>query len=208
MQCYLYTWCTGCPGCFGSATTNIACPGIVPDYFSLQSTSPVTAGVFVQPPTPLPALQSAPLPPPVPPASMLPCSEFCGPSGALTRWSESQTVLEQRLRRSGELYAALQQLASVSDVAASAGVCLPLAAAAAAVAAARIKTFSYGPAAAAAAAAVASGVLLPTSHCCIQSPLRHATASGCLPPVVYHGDDDSALRTRAAAAAFHNPMHL
>jgi len=197
-----------CPGCFGPTTTNIGCPGVVPDYFNLQSTTPVTAGVFVQQPTPLPPLQSAPLAPPVPPGSVLPCSDFCAPGGPLLRWSESQAALEQRLRRSGELYAALQQLATVNDAAASAGMCLPLAAAAA-MAAARIKTFPYGPAAAAAAAAAASGVLLPASHCCIQSPLRHSAATaaavGCVPPSMYHSDDESSLRTRAAAA-FHNTM--
>ena len=190
-------------------TTNIGCPGMVPDYFSLQSTSPVTAGVFVQQPTPLSPLQAAPLPPPAPPGTILPCSDFCAPGGALARWTDSQAVLEQRLRRSGELYAALQQLATVNDATASAGVCLPLAAAAA-MAAARIKAFPYGPAAAAAAAAAAaSGVLLPASHCCAQSPLRHSAGSGaavgCLPPSIYHGDDESSLRTRPAAA-FHNPM--
>ena len=119
-------------------------------------------------------------------------------------------MLEQRLRRSGELYAALQQLATVNDAAASAGVCLPLAAAAA-MAAARIKALPYGPAAAAAAAAAvaASGVMLPASHCCVQSPLRHAAGSaadvGCLPPSMYHGDVESSLRRRSAAV-FHNPM--
>jgi len=196
-------------GCFGAATTNIGCPGVVPDYFSLQSTTPVTAGVFVHQPTPLPPLQTAPHPPPAPPGSIMPCGDFCSPGGPLTRWPESQAVIEQRLRRSGELYAALQQLACVNDAAASAGVCLPLAAAAA-VAAARIKTFPYGPAAAAAAAAAAaSGVLLPASHCCIQSPLRHSAGSaagvGCMPPSMYHNDDETSLRTRTAAA-FHNPM--
>jgi len=189
-------------------TTNIGCPAVVPDYLSLQST-PVTAGVFVQQPTHLPPLQSAPLPPPAPPGSLMPCGDFCTPGGPLARWTESQAVLEQRLRRSGELYAALQQLATVNDAAASAGVCLPLAAAAA-MAAARIKAFPYGPAAAAAAAAAAaSGVLLPASHCCVQSPLRHnagtAGAVGCLPPAMFHGDDESPLRTRPAVA-FHNPM--
>ena len=188
-------------------TTNIGCPAAVPDYFSLPSTTPVTAGVFVQQPTPLPPpLQSAPLSPPAPPCSILPCSDFYAPGGPLARWTESQAALEQRLRRSGELYAALQQLATVND----AGVCLPLAAAAAAVAAARIKAFPYGPAAAAAAAAAAaSGVLLPASHCCVQSPLRHsagsAAAVGCLPPPMYPGDDESSLRPRPTAA-FHNPM--
>jgi len=190
-------------------TTNIGCPGVTPDYFNLPSTTPVTANVFV----PLPQLQSAALPPPAPSGSLLPCGDFCTPqSPSLARWTESQAILEQRLRRSGELYAALQQLATVNDAAASAGVCLPLAAAAA-MAAARVKAFPYGPAAAAAAAAAAvSGVLLPSSHCCVQSPLRHSTgtgaaaaAVGCLPPSVYHGGDDSSLSTRPGVA-FHNPM--
>jgi len=189
--------------------TNIGCPGVVPDYFSLQSMTPVTAGVFVQQSTPLPPLHSAPLPPPAPPGSILPCGDFCAPGGPLARWTESHAPLEQRLRRSGELYAALQQLATVNDAAASAGVCLPLAAAAA-MAAARIKAFPYGPAAAAAAAAAAaSGVLLPAaSHCCVQSPLRHSAASGamgCMPPSMYHSDEETSLRTRPTAA-FHNTM--
>jgi len=197
-----------CVGCFGNVATNIGCSGIVPDYINLQSTIPITAGVFVQQPTLLPSLQSAPLPPAAAPTSILPCGDFCAPGGPLACWSESQAALEQRLRRSSELYAAIQQLASVNDAAASAGVCLPLAAAAA-MAAARIKAFPYGPAAAAAAAAAAAGgVLLPAaSHCCIQSPLRHrGGAVSCLPPPVYQTEDESAIRTRPAAATFHNPM--
>jgi hypothetical protein len=159
------------PGCFPSiagASDNASSVSSRTDYFGFQpvlqhpssssKTSPLAALVPGHPFPPLSGLHTSPLCPPLTP-TVASSTEFASPAVAVAAagllaargWAPdaaavhaAAALMEQRVRRTGELRAALHQLAAANEAAA----CLPLAAAAmtaAAVARLKVAAFHHHP---------------------------------------------------------------